>query len=221
MKILIAEDDLDLGSVLKEYLHIKGYDVVHALNGNLAYTAFVEEQPDICVLDVMMPELDGFSLAEKIQKENADMPFVFLTAKNMKEDKLRGLGMGAADYITKPFDPEELIMRLENIMKRYQPAEENLVCLSQTVLNNDKLELNCCGEVLQLTVKEAELIAYLFANKNKIVSREDLLQEVWGEVDFFVGRSMDVFISRIRKYLSADTAVTLRTVRGRGFVLEV
>ena len=221
MKILIAEDDKDLGSVLREYLIIKGYEVTLAENGQLAFEAFQSSQPDICVFDVMMPVMDGFTLAQKVMSINPDMPFVFLTARAMKEDKLKGLGMGAADYITKPFDPEELIIRLQNILRRYQVAESTDLVISDTKLDINTLTLHCCGTKYILTDKEAELIKYLFNHKETIVSRQEVLNAIWGESDFFVGRSMDVFISRIRKYLAKDTGINIRTVRGKGFIMEL
>lgn len=221
MKILIAEDDKDLGSVLREYLILKGYEVTLAENGQLALEAFHSCQPDICVFDVMMPVMDGFTLAQKVMGLNPDMPFVFLTARAMQEDKLKGLGMGAADYITKPFDPEELIIRLQNILKRYQLAESTDLVISDTKLDVNTLTLHCCGNKHILTDKEAKLIDYLFNHKNTIVSRQEVLNAIWGESDFFVGRSMDVFISRIRKCLAKDTGINIRTVRGKGFIMEL
>lgn len=221
MKILIAEDDKDLGTILKEYLVIKGYDITLADSGTTALAIFKENHFDICIFDIMMPGMDGFSLAESVKRERSGTPFIFLTAKSLKEDKIRGLEMGADDYITKPFDPEELIVRLRNIMRRYNINSEAVITVSSTTIYCDTLKLDCCGDTSFLTIKEVQLLSYLFNHKGIVISREDILKDVWGEDDYFLGRSMDVFISRIRKYIAKDSGINLRTVRGRGFILEV
>ena len=181
---------------------------------------FLNEKPDICVLDVMMPEMDGFSLAEKIKEAGKNMPIIFLTAKSLKEDIVRGLKIGADDYITKPFDPEILILRLNNILKRTYASTNDEYKISDTILKFNTLELQSGNRKEKLTIKEAQLLKYLIINKNNILSREDILTEIWGEDDYFLGRSMDVFISRIRKYLQNDKNIDIRTVRGTGFMLE-
>ncbi len=168
----------------------------------------------------MMPEMDGFTLAEKIRQNDSDMPFVFLTAKTLKEDIIKGLKMGADDYITKPFDPEVLILKLNNILRRVYSTINDEYTISSTTLKFNTLELHCNGKKEKLTLKEAQLLRYLMANKDSILRRDDILNEVWGEDDYFLGRSMDVFISRLRKYLSPDPGLELRTIRGTGFILE-
>lgn len=220
MKVLIAEDDIDFGNILSQYVSLSGFEVSLARNGKEAWEIFSETRHDICVLDVMMPEIDGFTLAEKIKQEQGSIPIVFLTAKSLKEDIIRGLKIGADDYITKPFDPEVLILRLNNILKRVYSSVNDEYTISSTTLNFNTLELNCTGKKEKLTLKEAQLLRYLIANKNNILKRDDILTEIWGDDDYFLGRSMDVFISRLRKYISTDKGIELRTVRGTGFILE-
>lgn len=220
MKVLIAEDDRDFGDILTQYVTISGFEVNLARDGKEAWAKFNENKPDLCVLDVMMPEMDGFTLAEKIKQAHVDMPIIFLTAKSLKEDIVRGLKIGADDYITKPFDPEVLILRINNILKRVYSSVNDEYHVSSTVLRFNTLELECGKTKEKLTLKEAQLLRYFIINKNKILAREDILTEIWGEDDYFLGRSMDVFISRIRKYVSEDKHIDIRTVRGTGFILE-
>jgi DNA-binding response OmpR family regulator len=220
MKVLLAEDDRDFGNILSQYVTINGFDVTLARDGNEAWELFNHEKPDICVLDVMMPEMDGFTLGEKIKDAQPDIPLIFLTAKSLKEDIVRGLKIGADDYITKPFDPEVLILRINNILKRAYSSSNDEFNISNTVLNFNTLELVCGNTKEKLTLKEAQLLKYFIINKNKILAREDILTEIWGEDDYFLGRSMDVFISRLRKYISEDNNIDIRTVRGTGFILE-
>jgi DNA-binding response OmpR family regulator len=220
MKVLIAEDDRDFGNILTQYVTISGFEVTLARDGKEAWELFNKDKPDICVLDVMMPEMDGFTLAEKIKQSNRDMPFIFLTAKSLKEDIVKGLKLGADDYITKPFDPEVLILRINNILKRVYSSVNDEYHVSSTVLMFNTLELMCGKKKEKLTLKEAQLLRYFMINKNKILAREDILTEIWGEDDYFLGRSMDVFISRLRKYVSDDKGIDIRTVRGMGFILE-
>lgn len=220
MKVLLAEDDRDFGNILSQYVTINGFDVKLARDGNEAWEMFTQEKPDICVLDVMMPEMDGFTLGEKIKKANPEIPLIFLTAKSLKEDIVRGLKIGADDYITKPFDPEVLILRINNILKRAYSSSNDEFKVSDTVLKFNTLELISVNTREKLTLKEAQLLKYFIINKNKVLAREDILTEIWGEDDYFLGRSMDVFISRLRKYVSEDKNIDIRTVRGTGFILE-
>lgn len=222
--ILLAEDDFDFGSILKQYLEIHNYTVTWAKDGKEALEIFTNEQFDICVLDVMMPKMDGFTLAEKIIDLNPEVPFIFLTAKKMKEDKIRGLKLGADDYISKPFEADILVLKLENILKRSRkvilPKEEviNIGNYEFDIINH-KLKIE--GESQRLTEKETILIQYLWTHKNRMIKREDLLTEVWGSDDFFSGRSMDVFISRLRKYFKQDTSITIESVRGVGLTFTI
>ena len=220
MKVLIAEDDRDFGNILSQYVTISGFDVTLGRDGKEAWEQFIKDKPDICVLDVMMPEMDGFTLAEKIKEVSPDVPVIFLTAKSLKEDIVRGLKIGADDYITKPFDPEVLILRINNILKRAYSSSNDEYKVSKSVLKFNTLELVCGNLKEKLTLKEAQLLKYFIINKNKILAREDILTEIWGEDDYFLGRSMDVFISRLRKYVSEDKNIDIRTVRGTGFILE-
>jgi DNA-binding response OmpR family regulator len=220
MKVLLAEDDRDFGNILSQYVTMNGFDVILARDGNEAWERFNQEKPDICVLDVMMPEMDGFTLGEKIKKAQSGVPVIFLTAKSLKEDIVRGLKIGADDYITKPFDPEVLILRINNILKRTYSSTNDEYKISNTILKFNTLELICGNTKEKLTLKEALLLKYFIVNKNKILAREDILTEIWGEDDYFLGRSMDVFISRLRKYISEDKHLDIRTVRGTGFMLE-
>jgi len=220
MKVLLAEDDRDFGNILVQYITISGFEVTLGRDGKEAWELFNQDKPDICVLDVMMPEMDGFTLAEKMKEAQPDVPIIFLTAKSLKEDIVRGLKIGADDYITKPFDPEVLILRINNILKRAYSSSNDEYKISQTVLKYNTLELVCGNKKEKLTLKEAQLLKFFIINKNKILAREDILTEIWGEDDYFLGRSMDVFISRLRKYVSEDKNLDIRTVRGTGFILE-
>jgi DNA-binding response OmpR family regulator len=220
MRVLLAEDDRDFGNILSQYVAISGFDVTLTRDGKEAWEMFEKNKPDICVFDVMMPEMDGFTLAEKIKEAQPDIPVIFLTAKSLKEDIVRGLKLGADDYITKPFDPEVLILRINNILKRAYSSSNDEFRISSTVLKFNTLELKCGNTTEKLTLKEALLLKYFIINKNKILAREDILTEIWGEDDYFLGRSMDVFISRLRKYISEDKNIDIRTVRGTGFILE-
>ncbi|AXT49300.1 DNA-binding response regulator [Aquimarina sp. BL5] len=222
--ILLAEDDFDFGSILKQYLELHGYKVVWAQDGKEALQIFSEEQFDICVFDVMMPKMDGFTLAEKVIELNPEIPFVFLTAKKMKEDKIRGLKLGADDYIVKPFEADILVLRLQNILKRSQRVQairEEVIAIGDYKFDatNHCLKLN--GERQKLTEKEAILIQYLYDHKNTMIKRERLLKDVWGNDDFFSGRSMDVFISRLRKYFKEDNNITIESVRGVGLTFSL
>jgi len=220
MKLLLAEDDVDFGNILSQYVTLSGFDVALARNGREAWDLFHESRPDICVLDVMMPEMDGFTLAEKLRAEEPGVPFIFLTAKSLREDIIKGLKLGADDYITKPFDPEMLMLRINNILRRVYSAAEDEYTISETTLKYNSLELITPSGKERLTLREAQLLRHLMINRNKAQTREQILTEIWGQDDYFLGRSMDVFISRLRKYLSGDRGLALRTLRGIGFILE-
>jgi DNA-binding response OmpR family regulator len=168
----------------------------------------------------MMPEMDGFTLAEKLREAEPGIPFIFLTAKSLREDIIRGLKLGADDYITKPFDPEMLMLRINNILRRVYSGVDDEFSVSGTTLRYNALELITPAGKEKLTLREAQLLRHLMINRNKTLTREQILTEIWGQDDYFLGRSMDVFISRLRKYLSSDHGLALRTLRGMGFVLE-
>ncbi len=221
MNILLAEDDTDLRSILSQYLELNGYSVIQAEDGSIGLERFRQEHVDICILDVMMPVMDGFELAGKIRKLDPQMPVIFLTARNQKSDKLKGLKLGADDYLTKPFEVEELILRIKNILRRAGNAGEEPVKLGKLEFSFDELTLTGYDYENQMTLKEAELLKYLIENKNKVIRRETILEELWGKNDYFLGRSMDVFITRLRRYLKPEESVSLDTVRGVGFILRM
>ena len=220
MKLLLAEDDIDFGNILSQYLSMSGFEVTLSRNGREAWDRFHDSKPDICVLDIMMPEMDGFTLAEKLRAKDPGIPFIFLTAKSLREDMIRGLKLGADDYITKPFDPEMLLLRINNILRRIYTVAEDEYRISDTTLRYNALELITPAGKEKLTLREAQLMRHLMMNRNKALTREQILTEIWGEDDYFLGRSMDVFISRLRKYIAPDHGLSLRTLRGMGFILE-
>jgi DNA-binding response OmpR family regulator len=220
-KILVAEDDKNLGFVIKDYLLQNGFHVVLCENGQQALEVFAETNFDLCILDVMMPKLDGFSLAKKIKVANSNIPIIFLTAKEMKEDKLQGFSIGADDYITKPFDIDELIARINAILKRANLNNQNStsdytkIGLYEFDYPNRLLKID--EEEQHLTKREADLLKYLSEHRNKTIPRENVLLSVWGTDDYFAGRSMDVFISKMRKYLNKDPNISINNIHGVGF----
>ncbi len=221
-KILLAEDDINLGSVLKQYLNAKGYDVDLAIDGEEAFKTFMENEYDLCILDVGMPKKDGFTLAKDIRRINSKIPIIFLTVRSMKEDVLRGFDIGADDYITKPFNMEELLMRIEAILRRTGRLTES----KQTVFNIGKFTFDSVRQTLKigdkvrkLTTKENELLKLLASNMNEVVERNYALKLVWGDDSFFNARSMDVYITKLRKYLADDPSVKIINVHSVGFKL--
>jgi DNA-binding response OmpR family regulator len=221
MDLLLVEDDIDLQKVLAQYLELSGFNVYTANHGKHGLKVFREHHVDLCILDVMMPVMDGFTLAGEIRKLDPAMPVVFLTAKNQKDDRLKGLKIGADDYITKPFEAEELVLRLNNILKRAGKEDASSVSIGCLQIKYGELRIEDGQNSYNLTPRESELLKYLIENKNTVVKREDILEELWGQNDYFLGRSMDVFISRLRKYIQAEPAVSLETKRGVGFILKI
>jgi DNA-binding response OmpR family regulator len=221
MDLLLVEDDIDLQKVLAQYLELSGFNVYTANHGKHGLKVFREHHIDLCILDVMMPVMDGFSMAGEIRRIDADMPVVFLTAKNQKEDRLRGLKIGADDYITKPFEAEELVLRINNILKRSGKLEASSTRIGRLHIQYGELLISDGENSFNLTPREAELLKYLIENQNTVVKREQILEELWGQNDYFLGRSMDVFISRLRKYIQTEPTVTLETKRGVGFILKI
>lgn len=225
-RILLAEDDLDFGNILKQYLEISGYSITWAKDGKEALELFKNGSFHICVFDIMMPKMDGFTLAEKVININPETPFVFLTARKLKEDKIKGLKLGADDYIVKPFEADELILRLNNILKRTEKAASqlpqlDLINIGMYSFDTVRLEITCKDYKKQLTQKEAELILFLYNHKNQLLKREDILKSVWENDDFFSGRSMDVFISRLRKYFKLDPSIAIESIRNIGLEFKV
>jgi DNA-binding response OmpR family regulator len=221
MDLLLVEDDIDLQKVLAQYLELSGFKVYTANHGKHGLKVFQENHVDICILDVMMPVMDGFALASEIRKLDAAMPVVFLTARNQKEDRLKGLKIGADDYITKPFEAEELVLRLNNILKRSGKEETGSDRIGRLHIHYGKLLIEDGINSFNLTPRESELLKFLMENRNRVVKREQILEELWGQNDYFLGRSMDVFISRLRKYLQTEPSVSLETKRGVGFILKI
>jgi len=221
MNILLAEDDTDLRSILSQYLEIQGFTVFPADNGKVGFEIFKLEHIDLCLLDIMMPVMDGFVLAQKILKLDPFMPIIFLTAKNQKADRLKGLKIGADDYITKPFEVEELILRIKNLLRRSGRVGAESLYIGEYEFRFDELTLKGYGEEHQMTLKEADLLKYLLQNKNQVLKREQILKEFWGEDDYFLGRSLDVFITRLRKYLKPVSNASLDNIRGVGFILRI
>ncbi len=222
-RILLAEDDANLGMLLREYLIAKGFYTVLSEDGNIAYEAFLKEPFDVCIFDVMMPHKDGFSLAEDIKKINNDIPIIFLTAKSLKEDIIEGLKIGADDYITKPFSMEELLLRIEAILRRIKPVSTEtpkLFVVGSLKFDPEKQILEKKdGEVIKLTTKESELLRILTINANKVTERNIALKTIWGDDDYFKARSMDVYITKLRKYLKEEEGVEIINVHGIGYKL--
>ncbi|GAA4298862.1 response regulator transcription factor [Nibribacter koreensis] len=225
-RLLLVEDDPNFGMVLKDYLELHDYEVTLCTDGLQGYQAFQKELFDACILDVMMPVKDGFSLATDIKKENAHLPIIFLTAKAMKVDMLEGFRIGADDYVTKPFDSEILLCKLKAILQRKQssiapPKEEN-----KTEYQIGRFQFNAKTRLIldgpqtqKLSPKEAELLLLLCQHVNDVLPREVALSKIWGEDNYFTARSMDVFVTKLRKYLKADAAVEIVNVHGNGFRL--
>lgn len=223
-EILYVEDDETLGFLTSDNLQLKGYKVTHCINGKIAFSEFQKNEFDICILDVMLPEMDGFELAKKIRRINKDVPIIFLTAKTLLEDKIEGLKTGGDDYIIKPFSIEELTLKIEIFLKRNKISsaqDYQTYIIGKSLLSCEKLTLTCDNETKILTAKEAELIKYFAQNLNKTIKREDILLNVWGDDDYFLGRSLDVFISRLRKYFNNDTLVKIENIHGFGFIMRV
>lgn len=225
--ILLVEDDPGLGFVIQDTLKESGFTVHLSRDGKDGLSQFHTHKYDLCLLDVMMPKKDGFELASDIRKINREVPIIFLTAKSMVEDKVKGFKAGADDYITKPFSNEELTLRIEAVLKRYQigdseePDNTQIHQMGAFTFNLDTFELSHPETSRKLTRKEAGILKLLCENKNKVIERELIANLVWGDDSYFVGRSLDVFITRLRKYFSIDPKVTIANVHGVGFKLEV
>jgi len=220
-KILLVEDDNDLGDSLKQFIEFEGFEVHLYRDGKSALEALFRNSFDIGILDVMLPDISGFEIAKKVITKFPNLPFLFLTARQQKLDRLTGLKLGADDYITKPFEADELILRIKNILKRTKPRQGKQMFLGGYCFDYEGLSLYFKENRTTLTEKEADLLKYFADNPNQLIKREHLLKTLWGEDDYFLGRSMDVFISRLRKLLSEDDSINIQTVRGVGFVFRL
>ncbi len=224
LKILIAEDDLNLGFLLVEFLESHGLDVKLYRDGESALKAFRPGNFNFCILDVMLPRLDGFSLAKTLKALSPDLPVIFLTARSMKEDKLKGYGLGADDYITKPFDEDELLCRIKAVVNRAglpdTPEANALFLIGSFQFDFANQALKQGDNIRRLTRREAEVLRLLCSSRNNIVRREQILTAIWGENDYFAGRSLDVFISKLRKYFAADPSIRIENIPKVGFILS-
>ena len=224
LSILLCEDDENLGMLLREYLNAKGYAAELYPDGEAGYKAFLTNKYDMCVLDVMMPKKDGFTLAQEIRQTNTDIPIVFLTAKTLKEDVLEGFKIGADDYLTKPFSMEELTFRIEAIMRRIhgkRVKESNVYKLGRFTFDTQKQQLSIDGNIKKLTTKESELLALLCAHANEILQRDFALKTIWIDDNYFNARSMDVYITKLRKHLKEDDSLEIINIHGKGYKLIV
>ena len=225
IKILLVEDDVNLGLLISDHLEANRYDVTIADDGAKGLIAYNSDVFHLCILDVMLPKIDGFSLAKDIRKLNSDIPILFLTAKSMTEDKIKGFEVGGDDYLTKPFSVEELQLRVRALLKRVkidsseeQPKEVNIGNYiyhfeDQSLVLNDSIKI--------LTKKEAKILNLLYKYKNQVITREIILKGVWGQDDYFVGRGLDVFITKLRKYFKDDSRIVISNLHGVGFKFEL
>lgn len=219
--LLYVEDDETLSFVTKDHLELEGYKITHCADGNSAMETIRNQTFDLCILDVMLPGVDGFELAQHIRQRNRAVPILFLTAKSLKEDRIQGLKIGADDYITKPFSIEELLLKINIFLRRHQISSDTTLDLIQVgnyQFHYPNLTLvNGKNEEKRLTQREADLLKYLYDNRNRVLKRAEILTAIWGEDDYFLGRSLDVFISRLRKYLGQDQDLKIENIHGVGF----
>ncbi|MBN2207155.1 MAG: response regulator transcription factor [Candidatus Aminicenantes bacterium] len=225
-RILLAEDDPNLGEVIRDLLEIKGYDVVLSRDGEDALRVFSEGLFDLGLIDVMLPRLDGFALARAVRKINSRLPLIFLTAKTMKEDKIEGFKAGGDDYVTKPFHAEELLLRIEAVLRRARDASgggpnEPVFSLGEFGFDPETRVLERHGRKRILTPKESDLLQLLARHRNQVLDRSAAMRAIWGTEGYFVARSMDVYISKLRKHLAGDPRLEIQNVHGRGFKLVV
>lgn len=220
IKILVAEDDLQLGFIMKDSLEEAGYEVINCPDGETAWDQYQKHEPDLCILDVNMPYRDGFSLARKIRQKSDIVPILFLTAKSLEEDKLKGFAAGADDYVIKPFSMKELLSRILVFLRRNKMlviGNKKQFHIGRFTFVSDELRLTAPNETISLTQRESELLEFLCHHSNQVLKREEILSNVWGKNDFFLGRSMDVFITRLRKHLSSEPSVSIETIHGVGY----
>ncbi len=223
-KLFFVEDDMSFGSVMKSYLEINDFEVTWINDGNLALNKYKPEIYDLAILDVMLPHVDGFTIGKHIRKISPALPMIYLTAKNLKEDILKGYGIGADDYVSKPFDTEVLLCKIQAIIKRKVAAkteEKTEFIIGKYVFNFPHRSISIDGKSQHLSPKEASLLKMLCENQNELLSREIALQTIWGNDDYFNARSMDVYVTKLRKYLKEDTSIEIKNLHGSGFILSV
>jgi DNA-binding response OmpR family regulator len=225
LKILLAEDDLNLGVLLADHLDAEGFDVKLCKDGELALRAFENGAFDLCLLDVMMPKMDGFTLAKIIKEKDRKVPIIFITARSQKADKLKGYDIGADDYITKPFDEEELVWKIKALVRRIPDTrslgKQEIISVGKYNFDFSNQSLSINGTIKRITEKESDIVKYLSEHRNQVIKREEMLKELWGENNYFLGRSLDVFITKIRKYLKDDADLNIENVFGVGFIFNV
>ncbi|MCX6219813.1 MAG: response regulator transcription factor [Bacteroidia bacterium] len=224
MRVILSEDDENLGSLLREYLIAKGYDTDLYPDGEAAYKGFQKNQYDLCIFDVMMPKKDGFTLAKEVRMINSEIPIIFLTAKNMKEDVIEGFRLGADDYMTKPFSMEELIFRIEAILRRTLGEADNtqvIFKLGRFTFDARKQTLSDINDSTKLTTKESELLRLLCVNANKVLERNYALKTIWVDDNYFNARSMDVYITKLRKHLKDEEGIEIINIHGKGYKLII
>jgi len=226
VRVLLVEDDLNLGEVLRDLLEIKGYRVVLARDGESGLTAFLKAAFDLCLIDVMLPKMDGFALARAIRKAGREVPLIFLTAKSMKEDKVEGFRAGGDDYVTKPFHTEELLLRIEAVLRRSRGeagggGDDAVLSIGGFRFDPQARTLERRGDKRSLTQKESDLLLLFARHRNEVLERDTAMRAIWGAEGYFISRSMDVYISKLRKLLAGDPGVEIRNVHGRGFKLVV
>lgn len=219
-RVLLVEDDASIAFILKDNLEENGYEVLYCVDGETGWQQFMRNTFDICLLDVMLPKKDGLALASQIRKKNQSIPILMLTALNSDESKISGFQKGVDDYITKPFNMQELLLRMEVFLKRTQKKQGEMnepVTIGQLEFDFKNLELKTPENTIQLTQREAELFKYFYQNSNAVLKREDILTKIWGKDDYFLGRSMDVFITKLRKYIKGQEGIEIQTIHGVGF----
>jgi DNA-binding response OmpR family regulator len=221
IKVLYVEDELFLGKIVKETLESRGFDVTMKTDGDKVLPIFLETQPDICVLDVMLPNQNGFDIAEAIRKHHEDVPIIFLTAKTDTEDVVKGFKLGGNDYIRKPFSMEELIVRIENLLRIKKDTSthtlDGILQIGQYQFHVNKQILTYNNQERRLSFRESELLKYLYANRNQVIDRKDLLTHIWGSDSFFNSRNLDVYITKMRSYLKEDIRLQILTMKGVGY----
>lgn len=223
-KILLVEDDLNLGFLIQENLEMQGFEVKLCRDGEAGLVVYQEENFDLCLLDVMLPKKDGFALATEIREHSQQIPIIFLTAKSLKEDRIEGFKLGGDDYITKPFSLEELVLRIHAVLKRSAgvvDAATNRHEIGKYIFDYESQILRHGEKQHKLTAKEAELLKLFCVHRNEVLDRQATLKQIWGEDNYFNGRSMDVFISKLRKYLGEDRNIEIKNIHGKGFKLIV